>query len=72
MGDSEHFSDMRLQYSFTKASSENQKVSSEDAECFSQRMLALYIPKFLTNAAASLMDLGTLFKPSVAVFVMKI
>ena len=40
-----------------KATSRNQKVSSEDAEGFFQRGLAFYARKLPKNGAASLMDL---------------
>ena len=40
-----------------KASSKNQKVSSEDAEGFFRRALALYAHKFPKKGAASLTDI---------------
>ena len=64
-GRSVHVSNMYLQRSFAtnwKASSENRKVLFEDEEGFVQRALALYVPTFLKNGAASLWNLGINFK----------
>ena len=59
----ECFPDRCLRYSFTanrKASTENQKFSSEDVEGFFRRAHALYVPKFPKNSAVSLTDLPEL------------
>ena len=45
---------------FFQKSEGYRKVYSEDAECFFQGVLTLYIPMFLKNSAASLMELPEL------------